>query len=71
MHFIVPDISNQNECSIKDTLQWLKYSTGPNGATPNTEKSQTFKIDWNPFYRLFSIMTDFESMLALSQKNDS
>ena len=49
MHFIVPDICNQNGCFILVTLQWFKYSTNPNGSTLYTEKSQTFKNDWNPF----------------------
>ena len=49
MHFIVPDICNQNECFISVTPQWFKYSTNPNGATLYTEKSHTFKNDWNPF----------------------
>ena len=30
-------------------LQWFKYSTHPNGSTLYTEKSHTFKNDWNPF----------------------
>ena len=41
MHFIVQDICNQNACLIKVTLQWLKYSTVPNGVTLYTEKSKT------------------------------
>ena len=49
MHFIVPDICNQNGCFILVMLQWFKYSTNPNGSTLYTEKSQTFKNDWNPF----------------------
>ena len=49
MHFIVPDICNQNGCFILVTVQWFKYSTDQNGSTLYTEKSQTFKNDWNPF----------------------
>ena len=49
MHFIVPDIWNQKGCFISVMLQWFKYSTNPNGATLYTEKSHTFKNDWNPF----------------------
>ena len=49
MHFIVPDICNQNEGFTLVTLQWFKYSTNPNGSTLYTEKSQTFENDWNPF----------------------
>ena len=49
MHFIVPDICNQNGCFILVTLQWFKYSTNPNGSTLYTKKSQTLKNDWNPF----------------------
>ena len=49
MHFIVPDICNQNGCFILVMFQWFKYSTNPNGWTLYTEKSQTFKNDWNPF----------------------
>ena len=49
MHFIVPDTCNQIVCFILVTLQWFKYSTNPNGSTLYTEKSQTFKNDWNPF----------------------
>ena len=49
MYFIVPDICNQNRCFILVTLQWFKYSTNPNGSTLYTEKSRTFKNDWNPF----------------------
>ena len=30
-------------------LQWFKYSTNPNVTTLFTEKSQTFKNDWNTF----------------------
>ena len=45
MHaFHSSNIWNQNEV----TLQWLKYSTCPNGATLYTEKSWAFN-DWNPF----------------------
>ena len=29
-------------------LQWFKYSANSNGSTLYTEKSQTFKNDWNP-----------------------
>ena len=49
MHFIVPDICNQNGCFILVTLQWFTYRTNPNDSTLYTEKSQTFKNDWNPF----------------------
>ena len=49
MYFIVPDICNQNGCFILVTLQWFEYSTNPNGSTLYTEKSRTFKNDWNPF----------------------
>ena len=49
MHFIVPDICNQNGCFILVTLQWFKYSTNPNDSNLYTEKSQMFKNDWNPF----------------------
>ena len=38
-----------NGCFISVTLQWFKYSANPNGSTLYTEKSQTFKNDWNPF----------------------
>ena len=51
MHFIVPDICNQYGCLILVTLQWFKYSTNPNGSTLYTEKSQTFKNDWNWFLK--------------------
>ena len=40
---------HQNGCFILVTLQWFKYSANPNGSTLYTEKSQTFKNDWNPF----------------------
>ena len=43
MHFTVPDICNQNGCSILVTLQWFQYSTNPNGATLHTEKSHIQK----------------------------
>ena len=49
MHFIVPDIYNQNVCFILVTLQWFKYSICPNGSALYTEKSQAFKNDWNHF----------------------
>ena len=49
MHFIVPDSCNQNGCFILVKFQLFKYSTNPNGWTLYTEKSQTFKNDWNPF----------------------
>ena len=49
MHFIVPDICDHNECFILATLQWFKYSKNPNGSPLYTEKSQTFKNDWNHF----------------------
>ena len=49
MHFIVPDICNQNGCFILVELQWFKYSTNPNGATLYTQKSHAFKNDKNPF----------------------
>ena len=58
MHFIVPDICNQNGCFILVTLKWFKYSTDPNGSTLYTEKSQTFKNDWNPFLS-FVIYSDW------------
>ena len=54
MHFIVPDFCNQNWCFILVTLQWFKYSTNPNGSTLYTEKSHTFKNDWNPFLSFVS-----------------
>ena len=49
MHFIVPDICNQIGCFILVTLQWFKYSIYPNGSSLYTEKSHTFKNDWNLF----------------------
>ena len=51
MHFIVPDICNQNGCFILVTLRCFKYSTYPDGSTLYTEKSQTFKNDWNQFLK--------------------
>ena len=51
MYFIVPDICTQNGCLILVTLQCFKYSTAPNGSTLHTEKSQTFKNDWNRFLK--------------------
>ena len=49
MHFIVPDICNQNEYFILVTLQWFKYSTNPNVSTLYTWKVNNVQIDWNPF----------------------
>ena len=52
MHCIVQDICTQNARLILVTLQWLKYSTVPNGVTLYTEKSQNsflsilFHNDW-------------------------
>ena len=40
-------------------LQWLKYSTVPNGVTLYTEKSQTFKNDLNHFdHSLLALMAN-------------
>ena len=44
MHFVVQDICNQNAFLIQVTLQWLEYSSVPNGVTLYTEKSKTFKM---------------------------
>ena len=73
MQFIVtvPDICKQSGCLIQVTLQWLKNSTVPTDLTLYTEKSQTFKIDKNIFYRLYSIMIGYKSLLALNQMNDA
>ena len=50
MHFIVPDICNQNGCLISVTLQRFKYRSNPNGATLYTETSETLKLIETPFY---------------------
>ena len=44
MHFIVPDICNQNGCLISVTLQRFKYRSNPNGATLYTETPETLKL---------------------------
>ena len=43
MHVIVPDICNENGCLILVTLQWFKYRTNPNSATPYTEVTNVQK----------------------------
>ena len=57
MQFIVEDICNQNGCLILVALQWLKYSTNPNGSTLYTESHKRSKMIETHFYRLYSIMT--------------
>ena len=69
MHFIVPDICNQNGCFILVTPQWFKYSTNPNGSTLYTEKSQRSKMIEAHFYRLYSIMTGFKIIAGYPSEN--
>ena len=45
MHFIVPDIGNQNVCLVEAMLQWFKYSSVQNSLTLYTVKVAAFKND--------------------------